>query len=106
MKDIDIRRELHKNYLSIVTKNDTNSLIINELGLFQGQHKIDVAVINGSLHGYEIKSEQDNLKRLPAQMDAYNKVFDYIHIIANEKHKKRDSTDDSCVLGYYYSKEV
>lgn len=87
MKDIDIRQELHSNYLSHFAY-DSNARIIDELGLCQGSFKIDVAVINGSLVGYEIKSEQDTLYRLDAQMNAYNKVFDYINIIVNDKHLK------------------
>jgi len=85
MKDLEIREELHKNHLSHY-KYDPNSKVIDELGLCQGSIKIDIAVINGSLIGYEIKSEQDTLDRLPAQMDMYNKIFDYINIVVNESH--------------------
>ena len=85
MKDIDIRIEL-KNTLLSQFKYDENARVVEELGLCQGAAKIDVAVINGSLLGYEIKSEQDTLLRLPNQMHIYNKVFDYINIVVNEKH--------------------
>jgi hypothetical protein len=85
MKDLQIREELNRNYLSPF-RTDSNTRIIEELGLNQGSVRIDVAVINGSLVGFEIKSEQDDLKRLPAQMEMYNKIFDYIYIVANEKH--------------------
>jgi len=36
-----------------------------------GASRIDRAVVNGSVHGYEIKSETDDLTRLPAQARAY-----------------------------------
>lgn len=67
-------------------KYDIDTKVIDEMGLCQGSHKIDIAVINGSLIGYEIKSEEDTLYRLPSQMEAYNKVFDYINIVVNENH--------------------
>lgn len=85
MKDIEIRKELHQNFF-YAYKNDCDTKIINELGVCQGTVKIDVAIINGSLIGYEIKSEQDNLLRLPTQIENYNKVFDYLNIVINEKH--------------------
>lgn len=47
---------------------------------------MDVAVINGSLLGFEIKSSNDNLSRLSNQIASYNKVFDYITIVTCNKH--------------------
>jgi hypothetical protein len=88
MNDIDIRRELKKTYLSRYIE-DNNSKIIEELGLCQGSNKIDIAIINNSLIGWEIKSEQDTLNRLPSQVDMYNRIFDYLYIITNEKHLKK-----------------
>ena len=51
-----------------------------------GCARIDIAVINGKIHGFEIKSEQDNLERLPSQVELYSKVFDTITIVAAENH--------------------
>jgi hypothetical protein len=51
-----------------------------------GCARIDIAVINGKIHGFEIKSEQDNLERLPSQVELYNNVFDTITIVAAENH--------------------
>ena len=34
--------------------------IIEELGIFQGQARIDLAVVNGSIHGFELKSDCRN----------------------------------------------
>ena len=36
--------------------------------------------------GYEIKTDKDNLKRLPHQIEAYNEVFDENYIIIGRKH--------------------
>lgn len=84
MRDVDIRRAL--NYkLTQKHKSEKDTLIINELAICQGDSRIDLAVINGSFHGYEIKSESDTLERLPKQMEYYNKVFDTITILTASK---------------------
>jgi len=85
MRDSDIRpvllQSLHKMY-----ENDSDTLIIEELGLCQGNSRIDVAVVNGVMHGYEIKSERDSLSRLPGQQAIYNKIFDYVTVISSSCH--------------------
>lgn len=85
MRDKEIRnvllQHLHKKY-----HNDSNTLIIEEFGLCQGNSRVDIAVINGTIHGYEIKSEQDTLRRLPRQKKIYNEVFDYVTIVASTHH--------------------
>lgn len=60
--------------------------IINELGLDFGASRIDVAVVNGIIHGYEIKSDLDTLLRLPRQMEYYNKAFERMTIVASRKY--------------------
>jgi hypothetical protein len=79
-RDIDIRTSLHF-LLQKEHKHDPSTLILDELGLCQGDARIDVAVVNGAINGYEIKSESDTLERLPRQCAAYNKVFDTITIL-------------------------
>ena len=63
-----------------------DSVVIDEMGIRQGRTRIDVAVINGQLHGYEIKSERDNLRRLRAQATSYSLVFDRMTLVCGEKH--------------------
>lgn len=60
--------------------------MIDELGIMEGAFRVDVAVVNGKLHGYEIKSAKDNLDRLPTQQSAYNKVFDKLTLVVDERH--------------------
>ena len=43
-------------------------------------------VVNGSLHGYEIKSERDTLVRLPSQRDVYGSALEYVTIVAAPSH--------------------
>jgi hypothetical protein len=55
--------------------------IIEELGIEHGSARIDLAVVNGALIGYEIKSDFDSLDRLADQMHAYHRVFDELSIV-------------------------
>jgi hypothetical protein len=55
--------------------------VIEELGIERGSARIDLALVNGSLIGYEIKSDFDSLDRLANQMHAYHRVFDELSIV-------------------------
>lgn len=63
-----------------------NYRIIPELGIWHGAARIDVAVVNGSLRGFEIKSDRDTLIRLPEQIHAYNTIFDQVTLVVGSKH--------------------
>lgn len=86
MKEHDVRKLLYQTELRRIRTEQPASRIVNELVLLRGLVRVDVAVINDSLHGYEIKSASDNLDRLPAQQAAYRKVFDRMTLVADEKH--------------------
>lgn len=85
LRDSDIREVLLEE-LFLRYSNDFNTKIVNELGILHGQSRIDVAVVNGILHGYEIKSESDNLLRLPLQIEDYSKVFDRMTIVVQRNY--------------------
>jgi len=85
--DSDIRTLLYDDFLCVdeyIQENDT--VIIDELDVCSGISRIDIAVINGKIHGYEIKSKQDNLERLSMQIESYNTIFDTMTIVAYESH--------------------
>jgi hypothetical protein len=88
MRDVDIRRALREGPLAIYA-SDPDTLVVEELGLCEGESRIDVAVINGYLIGYEIKSARDTLERLPAQAQVYSRVFDFVVIVVHERHFQR-----------------
>ncbi|WP_339217909.1 sce7726 family protein [Ornithinibacillus sp. FSL M8-0202] len=69
-------------------QNDPDTRIVNELGIQNGQSRIDVAVIKGIIHGFEIKSDYDTLDRLPRQMEYYNKLFQRMTIVSSRKYYK------------------
>jgi hypothetical protein len=65
---------------------DDNTRIVEEMGIWSGSVRIDIAVINGTLSGFELKSDRDTLERLPAQIDLYSKVFDHVVLVVGERH--------------------
>jgi len=87
MLDIEIRAGLKKIKLTPFYQ-DGSSKIVDEFRFPSTNSRIDVAVINCSLHGYEIKSSRDTLSRLPGQLFGYTKILDYLHIVTEPKHIK------------------
>ena len=85
MRDGDIRPVL-LDRLRILYGADPTTIIVEELGLHCGTVRADVAVINGCLKGYEIKSAKDTLERLNRQSDGYGKVFDTVTLVLGESH--------------------
>jgi hypothetical protein len=65
---------------------DEKVRIIEEFGVQHGLARIDIAVINGILHGYEIKSDRDTLERLPDQMTEFSAVFDRLTLVVGRQH--------------------
>jgi hypothetical protein len=85
MRDLDIRRGLRATLFRSYER-DSQTRIIEELGICEGAARIDAAVVNGQLAGFEIKSERDTLARLPRQLSLYARVFDRVTIITTARH--------------------
>jgi hypothetical protein len=86
--DAEIRSALHRQMLRVFHAcNDT--LVIDELGLAHAKARIDVAVINGCVHGFEIKSSADTLARLPQQLELYEECLEKLTIVCADKHIAR-----------------
>ena len=83
--DSEIRLALHRRRLNR-QKRQSNTLVIDELGLAHAQSRIDIAVINGCVHGYEIKSGQDDLVRLETQFSVYRRTLQKLTFVADSKH--------------------
>lgn len=66
--------------------DDNESVVVEEFGTHFGSARIDIAVVNGSLWGYEIKSAHDRLHRLARQVDAFSEVFDYASVVVAPRH--------------------
>ena len=75
IRDAEVRPAL-RTYLEQQELAHPDTLLIEELGLCQGQARIDLATVSGVLHGYEIKSNRDRLTRLASQAATYSRVLD------------------------------
>jgi len=63
-----------------------DDLLVDEFSLAYGAARADLAFVNGHLEGYEIKAGRDTLERLPTQIDAYRKVFEYSWVVTTTGH--------------------
>jgi hypothetical protein len=88
VRDRDVRQALHRKLLK-EHHGDANTLVLDELGLRHGACRVDIAVVNGFLHGYEIKSDADTLERLPAQVAIYSAVLDRATLVVGESHVEK-----------------
>ena len=77
-------RDLLKRHL-VDLQHDDETLILDELGLCQGDVRVDVATVNGEFSGFEIKSPADTLARWPNQCRVYSKVVDRAWLVATDK---------------------
>ncbi|NPA64469.1 MAG: hypothetical protein GXO16_05800 [Epsilonproteobacteria bacterium] len=41
----------------------------------------DIVMASRDLYAFEIKGPNDTLRRLPAQIDAYTRLFDYVYVV-------------------------
>lgn len=85
MRDRDVRTAV-MTMLNREHGADEDTRIVEEMGIWSGSVRIDIAVINGTLSGFELKSDRDTLERLPLQIDLYSKVFDHVVLVVAEKH--------------------
>lgn len=67
-------------------KSGHRAEIFEELGVRHGTARIDLAIVNGIMCGYEIKSDKDTLDRLPEQVKEFSAVFDKITLIVGKRH--------------------
>lgn len=74
-----------------------NDALIDELGFVNkpasgsvdNSYRADLALANGRLVGFEIKSGADNLKRWADQCQAYHRVFDEVWLCTHGKHLEK-----------------
>lgn len=84
-RESDVRTALHAKLL-VSHHDDPTTLVVDELGLLYGEARVDVAVVNGEIHGYEIKSDADTLDRLDHQVGVYSATLDRVTLVVGAKH--------------------
>lgn len=85
MRDSDVRHAV-KLVLNQLHADDDDTRIIEEMGIWSATARIDIAVVNGELCGFELKSARDKLNRLPSQESIYSQVFDRVTLVTAENH--------------------
>src|SRR5262245_47138736 len=88
MRYADIRKAL-RNRLEALHPPTRGTKIFDELGICEGRVRVDMAVVNSTLHGFEIKSDQDTLSRLAEQQRLFSKVFERMTIVVHGAHLSR-----------------
>lgn len=81
-----------------------DAVIINEMVVANWSRRADIAVANGRLYGFEIKSHLDTLKRLPGQVESFQGHFDKVVVVAASKFVasiKRDYPAEIGILEVY-----
>lgn len=91
MRDKDVRNAVWQK-LCAKYGEDKNTRLVQEMGVWSGTVRIDIAVINGELSGFELKSDKDTLERLPFQSELYSKVFDKINLVVGSMHEFKAKT--------------
>lgn len=87
MRDVDVRMAVRE-LLAVEHAGDRDTRIVEEMGVWSGSVRVDIAVINGELVGYELKSDRDTLTRLPQQAELYSRLFDRVHLVVGSKHSR------------------
>lgn len=84
-------KQIREKFLEKAIKDnrDKSFRIVEELVLCDGLARADVALINGKLHGYEIKSDMDSLERLSNQKIYYDLTFEKSTIIIGKKFENK-----------------
>lgn len=88
--DKHVRETLHA-YLQAGPAAAPDVSVIDELPVSAGWEdgRVDVVVVNSHMHGYEIKSDADDLERLARrQIRIYSKVMDFVSLVVTSKHVK------------------
>lgn len=70
-------------YASAAVDND--AVLISEMVVENWTRRADVVLANGRLWGFEVKSENDSLARLPGQIEAFRRAFEKLTIVTVPK---------------------
>lgn len=83
MNEIQIRELLIK---ELAKQHPHNTEFLAELPIANFSRRVDLVMANGSLSGFEIKSEQDSLLRLVGQLETYTRYFENVTVVCATKH--------------------
>ncbi len=64
---------------------EPGDILVDELSMPDGKTRVDLALVNGHIEAFEIKSDHDSLRRLPSQVEGYAPYFDRISLITTRR---------------------
>ncbi len=79
---------------------DDHTRIVEEMGVWSRFVRIDIAVINGKLHGFDLMSARDTLDRLPKQAAFYNQVSDRVTFGGREQERAQSDSRCPAMVGH------
>jgi hypothetical protein len=85
LRDACIRAPLI-DWLRALHPEDGSTELLQEFKMPRPSARIDLALVNGELAGFEIKSDADTLRRLTVQVPAFSRFFDRVSIVTTRKH--------------------
>ena len=88
MRESDIRQELIA-FIAMEHGPEPATAVLQEVGVCEHKGRIDMVALNGRLHGFEIKSPQDSLDRLPNQAQLFSLVFDTVTLVLSRGHMQK-----------------
>ncbi len=72
--------------INLLLQDERFDLIANEVPFLYGKRTADlVAIKDGMLIGFEIKSKRDNLRTMRAQLEDYQRVFNKVYLVYSNK---------------------
>lgn len=85
LRDACIRAPL-VDWLRALHPDDGSTGLLQEFKMPRPSARIDLALVNGELAGFEIKSDADTLRRLTFQVPAFSRFFDRVSLVTTRKH--------------------
>ena len=64
-------------------------VLVDELVIPDGRARVDLALVNGHVEAFELKSDFDSLRRLPSQAERYEPYFDRITLVTTRRFSER-----------------
>ncbi|MBB3006015.1 sce7726 family protein [Cupriavidus alkaliphilus] len=69
-----------------------DAVLINEMVVANWSRRADLAVANGRLWAFELKSDLDTLARLKGQVETYQQRFDKVVVVTTERYLARSAS--------------
>lgn len=64
---------------------DSEAVLISEMTVANWTRRADIVLANGALWGFELKSDADNLSRLPGQLETFQGHFEKFTVVAAQR---------------------